>query len=124
MRDRGTILRFDFADLLRYHGPAFPGGVAHGFTALERALPLLAPDGVPERREVRLRTAFPGPGARDAVELVTRAVTEDRFTVDPGARAPGARADRPAARPTTSTGRDRRPWTGSTRFRAGRVHER
>lgn len=61
----------------------FPGGVAHGFTAMERALPLLALDGAPERREIRLRTAFPGPGARDAVELVTRAVTEDRYVVDP-----------------------------------------
>ncbi len=81
--DAGTVLRFGFDDLLRYHGPGFPGGVAHGFTAMERALPLLADDGVPQRREIRLDTAFPGPGARDGVELVTRAVTGDRFVVDP-----------------------------------------
>lgn len=80
--DGGTLLRFGFADLMRYHGPAFPGGVAHGFTAMRRAFPLLA-DGVPERRAIRLDTAFPGPGARDAVELVTRAVTEGRYRVDP-----------------------------------------
>lgn len=83
VRDQTTVLRFGFEDLLRYHGPAFPGGVAHGFTAMERALPLLAADGVPERREIRLDTAFPGPGARDGIELVTRAVTEGRYTVDP-----------------------------------------
>ncbi|HCA86680.1 MAG TPA: hypothetical protein DEQ61_15045 [Streptomyces sp.] len=80
--DWGTLLRFDLTDLMRYHGPAFPGGVAHGFTAMRRAWPLLVPGGVPERREVRLDTAFPGPGARDAVELVTRAVTDGRFVVD------------------------------------------
>jgi hypothetical protein len=49
---------------------------------LERALPLLAPDGPPERREIVVRTAFGGPGARDGFELVTRAVTEGRYTID------------------------------------------
>lgn len=81
--DAGTPLRFTLADLMRYHGPAFPGGVAHGFVAMLRAWPLLAPDARPQRREIRLDTAFPGPGARDAVELVTRAVTEGRYVVDP-----------------------------------------
>jgi len=81
--DGGTLLRFGLADLMRYSGPAFPGGVAHGFTAMRRAWPLLASGGVPERREIRLDTAFPGPGARDAVELVTRAVTEGRYVMDP-----------------------------------------
>lgn len=81
--DAGVPLRFTLPDLMRYHGPAFPGGVAHGFVAMLRAWPLLAPDGPPERREIRLDTAFPGPGARDAVELVTRAVTEGRYLVDP-----------------------------------------
>jgi hypothetical protein len=84
VRDAGTVLRFGLADLMRYHGPGFPGGVAHGFTAMLRAWPLLALDGIPERREITLVTAFPGPGARDAVELVTRAVTDGRYTVDPG----------------------------------------
>jgi hypothetical protein len=83
VHDQGVLLAFTFADLMRYHGPEAPGGVAHGFVAMLRAWPLLAPDGPPERREVRLDTAFPGPGARDAVELVTRAVTENRYAVDP-----------------------------------------
>lgn len=30
-----------------------------------------------------MRTAFAGPGARDAIELVTRAATGDRYVVDP-----------------------------------------
>jgi hypothetical protein len=81
VRDAGQLLRFGLDDLMRYHGPGFPGGVAHGFTAMRRAWPLLDPAGPPERREIRVETAFRGPGGRDAIELVTRAVTEGRFTV-------------------------------------------
>jgi hypothetical protein len=81
--DRGARLDFTVADLMRYHGPGSPGGVAHAYKVLERALPLLAPDGVPERRAVEVRTAFGGPGARDAFELVLRAVTGQRYTIDP-----------------------------------------
>jgi hypothetical protein len=81
--DGGGLLRFGLTDVMRYHGPAFPGGVAHGFTAMRRAWPLLDPSGPPARREIRLETAFPGPGARDAFELVTRMVTEDRYVVRP-----------------------------------------
>lgn len=79
--DAGRLLRFGLDDLMRYHGPGFPGGVAHGFTAMRRAWPLLDPAGPPARREIRVETAFRGPGGRDAIEMVTRAVTEDRFTV-------------------------------------------
>jgi hypothetical protein len=86
--DRGVRLSFSFEDLMRYHGPSSPGGVAHAYKVLERALPLLAPDGVPERRDVAVRTAFAGPGARDAFELVLRAVTGGRYTVDPGLARP------------------------------------
>jgi hypothetical protein len=50
---------------------------------LELGLPLLARDALPERRDVTVRTAFGGPGARDAFELVTRAVTDGRYLVDP-----------------------------------------
>ena len=80
--DRGRRIAFSIEDLMKYHGPGSPGGVAHGFKVLERALPLLAPDGLCERRELVVDTAFGGPGARDAFELVTRAVTGDRFRVD------------------------------------------
>jgi hypothetical protein len=80
--DQGVRLEFSFADLMRYHGPGSPGGVAHAYKVLERALPLLAPDGVPERRAITVRTAFGGPGARDAFELVLRAVTGERYVVD------------------------------------------
>jgi len=80
--DQGRPVAFSFEDMIRYHGPGSPGGVAHAFKVLERALPLLAAHGPPERREVTVRTAFGGPGARDAFELATRAVTENRYAVD------------------------------------------
>ncbi|MET4062132.1 hypothetical protein ABIB35_003712 [Arthrobacter sp. UYP6] len=82
----GVQLDFTFDDCMKYHGPGFPGGVAHAFAALGRALPELAaraPDGRVERRNIRIRTPFGGPGARDAFELVTRAVTGDRYAVLP-----------------------------------------
>jgi hypothetical protein len=84
VRDGGETLAFTFADLLRYHGPGSPGGVALAFKALERGLPLLAAGGLAERREILVETAFAGPGARDAFELVLRAVSGDRYVVDPG----------------------------------------
>ncbi|MEA2395114.1 MAG: hypothetical protein QOJ82_3005 [Solirubrobacteraceae bacterium] len=86
--DQGHSIAFSFDDILAYHGHGSPGGVAHAFKVLERALPLLGPDGPPERREITVETAFGGPGARDAFELVTRAVTEERYVVDPSLERP------------------------------------
>lgn len=80
--ERGQVLEFTFSDLILYHGPGSPGGVAHVFKVLERGLPLLDPEGPCERREISIVTAFGGPGARDAFEMVTRAVTGKRFRVD------------------------------------------
>ena len=86
--DKGAPLRFAIEDLMRYHGPGSPGGVAHAFKVLERALPLLRVDPPPERRSITIRTAFGGPGARDGFELVTRAVTDGRYRVDAGLARP------------------------------------
>ena len=86
--ERGRPITFGFEDVLRYHGHGSPGGAALGFKVLERALPLLDPDGPCERREIVVETAFGGPGARDAFELVTRAVSGDRFHLDPALARP------------------------------------
>jgi hypothetical protein len=86
--DRRRRIAFTFADVLDYHGPGSPGGAALAFKVLERGLPLLDPDGPCERREIVIETAFGGPGARDAFELVTRAVTGDRLRVDPALARP------------------------------------
>jgi len=81
-RERGQVLRFGFDDLIKYHSPGSPAGVAVAFKAMELAFAALSPDAPPERRSVIVRTAFRGPGARDGFEAVTRAVTEGRYTVD------------------------------------------
>ncbi|AZZ81405.1 hypothetical protein C5O27_10270 [Gordonia alkanivorans] len=80
--DQGTQISFTIDDVTRYHGPGFPGGVAHAFKVLERALPRLGEPGSVERRDIVVATAHTGPGVRDTFEMVTRAVTENRFTVD------------------------------------------
>jgi hypothetical protein len=86
--EAGRELAFSFEDMLRYHGGGSPGGVAHAFKVLERALPLLDPTPWVERRELVVETAFGGPGARDGFELVTRAVSDGRYTVDPALSRP------------------------------------
>jgi hypothetical protein len=86
--EEGTELAFSFDEMCRYNGGGSPGGVAHAFKVLERALPLLRPSGQAERREILIDTAFGGPGARDGFELATRAVTDGRFVVDPSLARP------------------------------------
>ena len=86
--ERGRPLRFSLEDLTKYHGFGSPGGVAHAVRVMERAWPLLDPGAPPERRELTIATAFGGPGARDAFELVTRAATEGRYIVDPALARP------------------------------------
>lgn len=82
VQEESRSVAFSFQEMLRYSGPGSPGGVALGFKVMERAFPLLEPEGLVERREVVVDTAFRGPGARDACELVTRALTEGRYVVD------------------------------------------
>jgi hypothetical protein len=86
--DRGQRIAFSFADVLAYHGPGSPGGAAHAFKVLERGLALLDPGAPCDRREIVVETAFTGPGARDAFELVTRAVTGERFHIVPALARP------------------------------------
>lgn len=86
--ERGRTIAYTFEDMLRYHGPGSPGGVATAFKVLQRAFAELAPVEPPQRRAITIRTAFGGPGARDGFEAVTRAVTDGRFTLDPALARP------------------------------------
>jgi hypothetical protein len=88
VHEDGQPIDFTYEAILDYHGRSAPAGVAHALKVMERAFPLLDPTGPLERREVVIATAFAGPGARDAFEAVTRAVTGDRYTVDPRLAAP------------------------------------
>jgi hypothetical protein len=91
--DHGQPVGISFDDLLKYHGRSSIAGVAHAFKAMERALPLLSPGEPPDRYDITVESGFPGGGARDAFEMVTRAVTGDRYRLAPeaaGAEAPEA----------------------------------
>lgn len=88
--DHGNPIGFSFADLVKYHGRASIGGVALGFKAMQQALPLLGDGNPVERYDIDIETEFGGPGTRDAFELVTRAVTGDRYTVNLDMGAEGA----------------------------------
>jgi hypothetical protein len=81
VREGGKDLSFSFAAINAFHGGGFPGGVAHALKAMQAAFPLLS-DTPPERREISVVTAFGGPGGRDAIEMVTRALTDGRLVVD------------------------------------------
>ena len=78
----GRTITFTFDDMMRYHGPHSPAGVAMAFKVMQRAFAALSPDGAPARRSITVRTAFRGPGARDGFEAVTRAVSDGRYVVD------------------------------------------
>jgi hypothetical protein len=86
--ERSREISFSFEAMLDYHGGGSPGGVAHAFKVMQRALPLLDASGPVERREILIETAFGGPGARDAFELVTRAVSEERYSLEPSLTRP------------------------------------
>ncbi|PLS74947.1 MAG: hypothetical protein CYG61_09935 [Actinobacteria bacterium] len=79
--DEGDVVSISFDDLLKYHGRSSIAGVAHGFKVMERAFPLLCPGQPPDRYSIEVETAFPGPGARDAFEMVARVVTGGRYRV-------------------------------------------
>ena len=87
--EQAQPISFSFEDLMRYHGSGSPGGVAHAFKVMERGFALLEPGALLQRREVSLRTSFGGPGARDGFEIVTRAVTGDRYVLEPALARPG-----------------------------------
>ncbi|MBP0574642.1 hypothetical protein J8J27_28435, partial [Mycobacterium tuberculosis] len=80
--DHGSELVVRFDACVAFHGRTSIGGLALGFRLMQRALADLAPGRVPERDEIRFRTAFPGPGLRDAVEMVSRAATRGVYIVD------------------------------------------
>ncbi len=86
--EKGQTIAFSFEDMMKYHGPGSPGGVAQAFKVMERGFAVLAPDGPPIRRDVAISTSFGGPGARDGFEAVTRAFTGERYTVDPALARP------------------------------------
>jgi hypothetical protein len=74
-------IEITFDDLKKFHGTRSICGLTVGYTVLRAAWEKLS-DGEPlDRDNIAVETAFPGPGARDAVEMITRAVSREAFKV-------------------------------------------
>lgn len=83
--DEGQRIEFHIQDAFNYHGYDAVGGVVLGFRLLQKAIAMFTGGDDKTlllRRQITLFTAFPGLGARDCFELVTRMVTEKHMTVD------------------------------------------
>ena len=81
IQDIDGSIEITFDDVKKFHGTRSLCGLTVGFTVLRAAWASLS-DGKPlDRNDISVATAFPGPGARDAVEMVTRAVSRGAFKV-------------------------------------------
>ena len=81
--DPERVLEYAFDDLVKFHGTRSICGLTIGYKVLQRAFEALGAAQNPLRREaISVATAFPGPGARDAFECVTRAVSAERYTIE------------------------------------------
>lgn len=82
--ERGVAIPVTREQLICYAGPSQVIATALMFRLFGRALADLAPEGPPERTDISVLTAFPGPGILDCIEYITRARTQDmrRLIVD------------------------------------------
>lgn len=81
IRDHGRLIELHYASLLEYHGDGALAGAAIGFQAMACAAARLSgARRVWDRRDLHVVSWHHGPGVRDAIEFVTRAVTRNRYT--------------------------------------------
>lgn len=79
--DHGTELTIPLDVCILYHGRDSIGGMVLGYRIMAWAIREMSPNKAPDRCDIRFRTAFPGPGLRDAVEMVSRACTRGAYEV-------------------------------------------
>lgn len=82
IQDEEDLIEIRFDDVEKYHGQSAIAGAAIAFKALQAAFSELFPLAPPKREEIAVTSGHPGPGVRDAMEMVTRAVTRGGYTVD------------------------------------------
>lgn len=85
VRDGDGVVAITREHLLTYSGPSQLIASALMFRLFEQAFADLSPEAPPERRAIAVLVAFPGDGVLDGVEMVTRARTGGRLTIDPDA---------------------------------------
>ncbi len=67
--------------LRQYHQDTNYAMLAITFKGLQGAMKIF-PKGIPKRKKIKILSAHPGTGVRDALEFITRAVTNNQFTLD------------------------------------------
>lgn len=82
VRDHDGVIAIGRDDLVRYAGPGQIVASALCLRLFARAFSDLSPEQPPLRNDIRVLVAFPGDGILDCVELITRARTRDRLTID------------------------------------------
>lgn len=90
VRDRDGVVAIGRDDLVRYAGPGQIVASALCLRLFARAFADLSPREPPQRDAIRVLVAFPGDGIIDCVEMITRARTRGRLTVDTEAGPPEA----------------------------------
>ncbi|WP_454647674.1 hypothetical protein [Bradyrhizobium liaoningense] len=71
-----------FPMVAAYHGQSALAMAAIVFQAQRAAFAVLSPEKIPTRRDISIVSGHPGPGVRDAFEVITRAVTRGAYSVD------------------------------------------
>lgn len=83
--DRDGTVAIGRDDLVKYAGPSQIIASALIFRLFERAFRDLSPQRPPERDTIQVLIAFPGDGILDCIEMVARARTRGRLTIDENA---------------------------------------
>lgn len=82
VEDQDGVVAIGRDDLVRYAGPSQIVASALCLRLFARAFADLSPERPPRRDDIHVLTAFPGDGILDCVEMITRARTRGRLTID------------------------------------------
>jgi hypothetical protein len=83
IRDDVGEITISYAEMLKYHGRDFYGGVALAFKVLKLAFETLLEEKTPHRNKLFVVVGFDPPGVIDGIEYITRALTRRRLIVHP-----------------------------------------
>ena len=92
MRQDRDIFPYSLTATIAYHGLDSIGGVVLGFRLLQAALKNSSGSLAVDRQSISVISAFPGAGARDAFEYLSRCVSQQRFQCDTSLKHPRAQA--------------------------------
>ena len=82
VQDEQDVFEISFTEVEKYHGLSNIAGAAVAFKALQAAFAVLLQGEPAPRNDITVKTGHPGAGVRDAIEMLTRAITRGAYTVD------------------------------------------